>query len=130
MVIIAGSGMATGGRVVHHLKAHVSNPANTVLFTGFQTGGTRGASMVAGASEIKIHGEYFPVRAEVAMLDTLSGHADAAELLAWLKTCPKPPRTTFITHGEPTAADALRLRIEEELHWHCVVPDYLQDVKL
>jgi metallo-beta-lactamase family protein len=130
MVIIAGSGMATGGRVVHHLKSHVSNPANTVLFTGFQTGGTRGAAMVAGVSEIKIHGEYIPVRAEVAMLDNLSGHADADELLAWLKHCPTPPRTTFITHGEPAAADALRLRIEEELHWHCVVPDYLQDVKL
>ena len=130
MIIIAGSGMATGGRVVHHLKAFASDARNTILFTGFQAGGTRGASMLEGAASIKIHGEHVPLRAEVALIDTLSGHADAGEILAWLGAGAAAPRQTFITHGEPVAADALRLRIEEELHWPCVVPDYLERVQL
>lgn len=130
MIIIAGSGMATGGRVVHHLKSFAPDARNTVLFTGFQAGGTRGATMMEGASSIKIHGEYVPLRAEVAMLDNFSGHADANELVAWLRACGKAPRNIFITHGEPVAADALRHRIEEELHWPCQVPDYLERVSL
>ena len=130
MIIIAGSGMATGGSVVHHLKAFASDARNAILFTGFQAGGTRGASMLEGVASIKIHGEHVPLRAEVALIDTLSGHADSGEILAWLGHCKTPPRRTFITHGEPMAADALRLRIEEELHWPCVVPDYLERVHL
>ncbi len=130
MIIIAASGMATGGRVVHHLKAFAPDPRNTILFTGFQAGGTRGASMVQGAELIKIHGEYIPVRAEVCMLENLSAHADAGEILGWLKGFARPPHKTFITHGEPEAADALRHRIEEELHWACAIPEYLQREKL
>jgi len=130
MVIIAGSGMATGGRVVHHLKSFAPDARNTVLFTGFQAGGTRGASMMEGAASIKIHGEYVPLRAEVDMLDNFSGHADSNELIAWLRACGKAPRNIFITHGEPVAADALRHRIEEELNWPCQVPDYLERVTL
>ncbi len=126
MIILAASGMATGGRVTHHLAAFAPDPRNTLLFTGFQAGGTRGAAIVHGADVVKIHGEYVPVRAEVRMLENLSAHADADETIAWLKGFARPPRRTFITHGEPEAADALRRRIEEELHWRCEIPEYLQ----
>ena len=129
-VIISASGMATGGRVLHHLKSYAPDTRNTILFAGFQAGGTRGAAMVEGADSIKIHGAYVPVRAEVKNLEMLSAHADADEILRWLKGFKSPPRTTFITHGEPSASDALRHRIEEELGWTCVVPDHGQEVEL
>ena len=129
-VIISASGMATGGRVLHHLEAYASDPRNLILFTGFQAGGTRGASMTEGAQEIKIHGRYIPVRAKVENLHMLSAHADAGEILAWLRQFKKPPRMTFITHGEPAAADALRHRIAEELGWTCSVPDYRDEAEL
>jgi len=129
-VIISASGMATGGRVLHHLKAYAPDPRNTILFAGFQAGGTRGAAMLAGAASIKIHGAYVPVRAEVHNLDMLSAHADADEIMRWLRGFRSPPRMTFVTHGEPTAADALRHRIEEELGWSCLVPDHGQKISL
>lgn len=129
-IILAASGMATGGRVVHHLKAFAPDPRNTILFAGFQAGGTRGDRMMKGAESIKIHGEYVPVRAEVQMLGNLSAHADAGEILEWLAGFEQAPRRTFITHGEPAAADALRHRIEEQLHWSCSIPDYLERVNL
>ena len=116
MVIISASGMATGGRVVHHLKAFAPDP--------------RSAAMVAGAESVKIHGAYVPVRAEVALLDNMSAHADYAETLDWLAHFRAPPRMTFITHGEPVAADALRLRIEERFGWRCAVPEYLETAEL
>ncbi len=130
MIILAASGMATGGRVVHHLKAFAPDPRNTILFVGFQAAGTRGATILNGAESVKIHGEYVPVRAEVQTLSNLSAHTDYAETLGWLGGFEKPPKQTFITHGEPTAADALRHRIEETMHWRCLVPDYLQSVQL
>ena len=130
MIILAASGMATGGRVVHHLKAFAPDPRNTILFVGFQAAGTRGAAILNGAESVKIHGEYIPVRAEVQALSNLSAHADYAEIMDWLGGFKKPPRQTFITHGEPSAADALRHRIEETKRWNCRVPDYLQSVKL
>ncbi len=123
-VIISASGMATGGRVLHHLKHYAPDPRNAVLFAGFQAGGTRGAAMVAGAQSIKMHGEYIPVRAEVHNLEMLSAHADCDEILQWLGGFDRPPRQTFVTHGEPAASDALRHRIEEELHWNVVVPEH------
>ena len=129
-VIISASGMATGGRVLHHLKHYAPDPRNTILFAGFQAGGTRGASMVGGADSIKIHGAYVPVRAEVKNLDMLSGHADAGEILRWLGGFKSAPKMTFITHGEPAASDALRRRIEEELKWPCTVPEHGQQVEL
>ena len=130
LIIISASGMATGGRVVHHLKAFAPDPRNTILFAGFQAAGTRGAAMVAGAESVKIHGAYVPVRAEVALLDNMSAHADYAETLDWLAHFRAPPRTTFVTHGEPVAADALRLRIRERYGWNCHVPEYLETVEL
>lgn len=129
-VIISASGMATGGRVLHHLKRYAPDPKNTILFAGFQAGGTRGAAMVAGVESVKIHGEYVPVRAEVKNLDMLSGHADADELLRWLHGFKTPPRKTFITHGETVASNALRHRIQEELGWDCLVPEHGQKVDL
>lgn len=130
MIILSASGMATGGRVVHHLKAFAPNPDNTVLFVGFQAAGTRGAAMLDGADAIKIHGEYVPVRARVELISNLSAHADYSEILDWLHGFEKPPRKTFITHGEPVAADMMRLHIEEQLHWPVEVPDYLETVEL
>ena len=129
-IIISASGMATGGRVVYHLKEFAPDPRNLILFAGFQAGGTRGAAMVAGAPSIKIHGEQIPVRAEVANLSMLSAHADADEIMRWLKTIKKPPRMTFITHGEPSASEALRKRIEEELGWQCKIPVQGEQVTL
>lgn len=124
MIIISASGMATGGRVLHHLKRYAPDRRSTILFTGYQAGGTRGATMLSGADSVKIHGQYVPVRAEVRNLDMLSAHADADEILAWLGGFETAPKRTFITHGEPDASDALRHRIEEELGWSCIVPEY------
>lgn len=129
-VIISASGMATGGRVLHHLKHFAPDGRNTILFTGYQAGGTRGAALVAGQRAIKMHGEYIPIRADVHNLDMLSAHADCDEILRWLKGFRRPPHTTYIIHGEPAASDALRHRIEEELGWSCVVPDHGMKVAL
>jgi metallo-beta-lactamase family protein len=129
-VIVSASGMATGGRVLHHLRHYAPNPKNMILFAGFQAGGTRGAAMVAGADAIKMFGEYVPVRATVKNLEMLSAHADQDELLRWLKTARTSPKAVFVTHGEPSASDALRRRIEEELGWNCVVPEQGQVVQL
>jgi metallo-beta-lactamase family protein len=129
-VIISASGMATGGRILHHLKHFARDPRHAILFTGFQAGGTRGAAMTAGADAIKIHGQYVPVKAEVDNLHMLSAHADADEIMAWLRNFESAPRATFITHGEPSASDALRHRIEEQLDWSCLVPEYQARVDL
>ncbi len=130
MVIVAASGMATGGRVLHHIKAFGSDPRNTILFAGFQAGGTRGALMIGGAESIKIHGQHVALRAHVSQIGNLSAHADADEILGWLSHFKRRPRRTFITHGEPAAADALRFRMQEELDWPCEVPAYLDEVAL
>jgi metallo-beta-lactamase family protein len=129
-VIISASGMATGGRVLHHLKHYAPDARNTILFAGFQAGGTRGAAMTGGADRVKIHGEYIPVRAEVSNLQMLSAHADSDEIMGWLRRFEKPPVTTFVTHGEPDASDVLRHRIEEELGWACSVPAYRDAAEL
>jgi metallo-beta-lactamase family protein len=130
MILIAGSGMATGGRVVHHLKAFAPDERNTVLFVGYQAGGTRGAAMLGGATAIKIHGQYVPVRAEIASIDNLSGHADYAEILDWLGTAQRPPRRVFVTHGEAESADAMRRRLSETLGWNACVPEHLESFEL
>jgi metallo-beta-lactamase family protein len=129
-IILAASGMATGGRVVHHLKRFAPDPANTILFAGFQAGGTRGAALVAGAKQLRIHGELVPIRAAVAQLPAISAHADAEELLAWIRQMPAAPRTVFVTHGESAASDALRQRLEATLGWRALVPEYRDEVTL
>lgn len=130
MVIIAASGMATGGRVVHHLKAFMPHERNTILFAGYQAGGTRGAALLGGAKSVRIHGAEVAVRAHIESLDSFSAHADGGEIVDWLRAFSAPPQRTFITHGEPDAADAMRQRIERELGWDCQLPDYLETVTL
>jgi metallo-beta-lactamase family protein len=121
-IIVSASGMATGGRVLHHLRHMAPDARHIILFSGFQAGGTRGAQLVAGARQIKMHGQWVPVNAEVTNLTQLSSHADQDGLLAWLGALPQPPKHLFITHGEPDAADALRLKIAETFGWQATVP--------
>jgi metallo-beta-lactamase family protein len=130
MVLISASGMATGGRVLHHLKHFLPDPRNTIVFAGFQAGGTRGAALVAGAEAVKIHGAYVPAKAEIRSLSMFSAHADADEIIGWLQGFERAPRRTFVTHGEPAAADTLRHRVEEELGWTCHVPEYRDQTDL
>jgi metallo-beta-lactamase family protein len=129
-IIVSASGMATGGRVVHHIAAFAPDPRNAIVFAGYQAAGTRGAAMLAGAREVRIHGEWVRVRAEVVSLEGLSAHADRDELLAWLMALPRPARHVFVTHGEPEAADSLRQAIEEKLHMRASVPEYLESVDI
>jgi metallo-beta-lactamase family protein len=128
-ILLSASGMATGGRVVHHLKHFAPDPRHTILLAGYQAGGTRGAALAGGAKQIKIHGQYVPVHAEVAQLDSLSAHADQRELLAWLAAGARP-RQVYLVHGELASADALRLRIDETLGWTCEVPMHRDTVAL
>jgi metallo-beta-lactamase family protein len=121
-VVISASGMATGGRVLHHLKVFAPEQKNTILFSGFQAAGTRGRTMLQGALEIKIHGQWIAVRAEVDDLSMLSAHADANELMRWLSGFRHGPSRVFIVHGEPDASEALRVRIDKDLRWSAAVP--------
>ena len=129
-VIISASGMATGGRVLHHLKFCAPDRRNTILFAGYQAGGTRGDAMIAGAKRIKIHGTYYPVEAEVRNLTMLSSHADRDEILHWLRGFAEPPGKVFIVHGEPAASEALRVAIGDELGWDCEVPVLFEEAWL
>ena len=129
-VIIAGSGMATGGRVVHHLRTLLPDPRNAVLLAGFQAPGTRGEALQNGAQELKIFGEFVPVRAEVVELTSMSAHGDYQELIEWLGSVQTKPRRVFLTHGEPAAADAFRKHIERRLGWQPEIPEHKQTVRL
>lgn len=129
-IIISASGMATGGRVLHHLKKLAPNQRNSIVFVGYQAPGTRGDAMVKGAEEIKIHGAYIPVKAEVCILDSLSAHGDYSEILRWLKSIKIPPEQVFVTHGEPDAADAMRCHLKDSFNWNVTVPEYLQKITL
>ena len=129
-VVISASGMATGGRVLSYLQTLAPQARHHICFAGFQVGGTRGAKMVAGAREIKIRGEFVPVNAEVSHLEGFSGHADCDELMAWLRHFRRPPRQTFVVHGEALAADALRSRIQDELGWAVRVPQHGETVEV
>lgn len=128
-VIISASGMATGGRVLHHLARRLPDERTTVLLVGFQAAGTRGWSLQNGAATLRIHGEDVPVRARVASISGFSAHADEAELSRWLATFPVPPRRTFLVHGEPSALAAARGRLER-LGWPCDVPRHLEAFEL
>lgn len=129
-VIISASGMATGGRVLHHLKHYIGDERNTVIFAGFQAEGTRGDTLVRGEKEVLIHGQNWPVRAEIVQLHNMSAHADYAEIMEWLGHFTEGPRRTFITHGEAHAAEALKARIEDELDWDVHIPAYAEMVEL
>lgn len=125
IIIISASGMATGGRVIHHIRHFAPNPHNTIVFIGFQVEGTRGDRMLGGEKEIKMFGQMIPVQAEVAKIDNLSAHADYTEMLDWLSHLKKPPLKLFITHGNLEASQALKCQIEQKFHWNCDIPAYL-----
>jgi len=129
-VVVTASGMATGGRVLHHLRQAAPDHRNSIVFAGFQAAGTRGDALVSGAREIKIFGDYIPVRAEVAMITGLSAHADHDELAAWLGSGDLDPRRSFVVHGEPAAADAFRRTLTDRFGWETTVPIQGQAVNL
>ena len=121
-IIVSASGMATGGRIVHHLKHLLPDRRNTVVLVGYQAVGTRGRDLANGAQQVKMHGRYVPVKAEVATIEGLSVHADADELIAWLASAQWPPEVVYVVHGEPEASAGLASRIRGELDWLAVVP--------
>lgn len=127
-IIVSASGMASGGRVLHHLKSLLPNPRNSILFAGFQAPGTRGDALVNGADKVKIHGEYWPVKAEVHNLDSLSAHGDYQEILDWLGQGSLTPDAVYVTHGEVLASDMMRKRLEERFGWQAEVPDLYETV--
>ena len=130
MIIISASGMATGGRVLHHLAHRLPDERNTVILVGYQAEGTRGHSLLKGASSVKMIGRYVPVRAEIVNLPAFSVHADQSEIVGWLKSAAAVPEVVYVVHGEPAAAEALRATIVRELGWNAVVPRYLERVRL
>ncbi|MDD9945222.1 MAG: MBL fold metallo-hydrolase [Myxococcales bacterium] len=122
-VVISASGMATGGRVLHHLRRFLPDEQNTILFVGYQATGTRGRTLLEGTEALKLHGEYVRVRARIVQLPGLSAHADYSELLSWMAASNASPRRVFVTHGEPAASDALRRRLRERFDWDAIVPE-------
>lgn len=122
--------MAEGGRVLHHLKAFAQDPNNTILFTGYQAAGTRGARMVNGERQIKIYGEMIPINARVEVISSASAHADYQEILDWCSKFSQPPKEVFITHGELESANSLKSKLIKQFGWTCVVPHYQQTVTL
>jgi len=130
LIIISASGMATGGRVLHHLARCLPDARNTILFEGFQSPGTRGQAIQSGAHAVKMHGEMVPVRAHVESMENLSGHGDYGEILRWLGRFPRPPRKVWLVHGEPPASQSLRQKIAAQLGWDAGVAQYLQKITL
>lgn len=129
-IIISASGMANGGRVLHHLSRYLPDPTSSVIFVGYQAAGTRGRRLQDGEKEIKIFGEMVPVRAHIESIGSLSAHADANEIMRWLSGFKRPPKTTFIVHGEEDSMKALSQRITQELGWNVAIPNYLDEVEL
>ena len=129
-IVISSSGMATGGRVLHHLEAALDDPRHTVLFVGFQSEGTRGRQLVDGAVSVKMHGRVIPVTATIVKIDSMSAHADQGEILRWLGNFKAPPRTTYLVHGEPGPMAVLKRTIEERMSWKVHVPTLGETVSL
>jgi metallo-beta-lactamase family protein len=129
-IVISASGMATGGRVLHHMAAALPDARNTILFVGYQAAGTRGRSLVDGAPEVKIHGQAVAVNARIARNDSMSAHADRDEILRWLQTVPAAPGRLCLVHGEPGPMDALKQRIADQLGWHAATPTHREVVSL
>jgi metallo-beta-lactamase family protein len=129
-IIVSSSGMVTGGRILHHLMQRLPDPRNLVLFIGFQAPGTRGFSIKNGAKEVKMFGQEIPIRAQIASLEQFSDHADTPELLEWLHTFRRPPKETYLVHGEPQAASLLRNAMTQALGWSVQVAAYRQKVQV
>src|SRR5262249_34802691 len=129
-IVVSSSGMATGGRVLRHLAATISSPKNTILFVGYQAGGTRGRLLSDGATEVKVLGRTDPVAASIERIDSMSAHADYSEIMRWLSNFTRAPRMTYLVHGDPAAAAALAARITSELQWPVHVAAHLERVTL
>ena len=129
-IIVSSSGMVTGGRIQHHLAQRLPDPRNTVIFIGFQAPGTRGATIKSGAPEVKIYGELVPIRAQIAVFEQFSDHADPRELLQWLRTFKNQPATTYLVHGEPAASSQLRDTITKDLGWNVQAAQWMQKVEV
>jgi metallo-beta-lactamase family protein len=129
-IVISSSGMATGGRVLHHMAAALPDPRNTVLFVGYQAEGTRGRQLVDGARTVKIHGQVVPVAAHVVRIDSMSAHADRQEILRWLGTLPAAPQRLCLVHGEPGPMDALKLLVQQRLGWTAYTPQHAEQLQL
>jgi metallo-beta-lactamase family protein len=129
-VIVSSSGMVSGGRILHHLLLRLPDPRNLVLFIGFQSPGTRGATIKGGANEVKIFGEIVPIRAQIAAIEQFSDHADTPELLGWLKTFKNKPEETWLVHGEPSASSLLQQAISRELGWKVEVAEWREKVAI
>jgi metallo-beta-lactamase family protein len=125
-VVVSSSGMATGGRVLHHMAAALPDERNTVLFVGFQAEGTRGRQLVDGAREVRIHGQSIAVNARIAKIDSMSAHADRGEILRWLGTLPARPGRLCLVHGEPAPMDALKMLVQQRLGWDADTPQHLE----
>ena len=129
-IILSASGMLTGGRVLHHLKLYLDDQRNTIIFVGFQAEGTRGSNMLAGMDRIRIHGEYFPVRANLVSIECLSAHADYVELTEWISKLTAPPAKTYLVHGEAQSQDAFRSYLENKLNWQIEIPVFGESVTI
>jgi metallo-beta-lactamase family protein len=129
-IIISSSGMATGGRILHHLAQRLPDPKNTILFIGFQAPGTRGFIVKSGAKEVKIFGDFVQIRAQIVAFEQFSDHADPPELLSWLRTFKQRPRVTYLVHGEPAASSQLRDEIAKELGWKVEVAEWMEKENL
>lgn len=121
-IVLAGSGMIEGGRILHYLNNHIGNKRNTLLFVGYQGEGTRGRSILKGSNEIKFYGKYHKINCDIRSISSLSAHADRDDIIEWLKNFKTPPKNIFLNHGEKHQADALRVKIEHELNWNCTTP--------
>lgn len=130
MVLISASGMATGGRILHHLDAYLPDPKATILFVGYQAEGTRGRALLEGAKELKLLGQMVPVKARIEQIDGFSAHADRNEILRWLSGFQKPPRTTFLVHGEKRSSESLAEEIKARLGWETAIPALQQEIAL
>jgi metallo-beta-lactamase family protein len=124
MVILSASGMATGGRVLHHIAHHAGKHQNMIILTGYQAPGTRGATLAEGARTVRIHGRDVMVNAEIVQLQSASAHADQSQILNWLRHMPKAPDQVYVVHGDLPAADALRCGIQRDLGWRAMVPEH------
>jgi metallo-beta-lactamase family protein len=129
-IILSASGMATGGRVLHHLKTLVGDSHNSILFAGYQATGTLGDRLVSGEKSVKIHGQFYPVQAEIHQLDFLSAHADHQQVINWLSAIDVAPKKTFVVHGEEAAAAGLSTQITRQLGWPVHIPRHGEKVQL
>jgi len=129
-IIIAASGMLTGGRVLFYLEKYIESTRNTILLTGFQSEGTRGRSLADGVHELKMHGTYYRVRAQVRTLTSISGHADQGEMLDWLRKVPNRPESIFLVHGENGPREAFRVKLETTFNWNVQIPGWLDELQL